>query len=252
LTPGNIIVAIGRQDALERLGTLAVPLRRRGAIIIAGFGEVGRKVDQMLSDAGEETVTIDRTPGEGVDVVGSALDQGTLERAGVRAAGAVILALSNDSEGLFAATMVREFAPEVPLIARVNQPQTVHRLYRVGADFALSTGQVAGQLLAQHLLGEEYIRVEQDLKLVKVDASGLLGQHPLQARVHENTGCQVVAIERGDQVIVQFVEDFRVAEQDAVFLAGSPEALDAYHALFRARRSPGYPALRRLGSPSLG
>lgn len=237
LSPGDIIVAVGREPALESLSRLAIPLKHHGPIIIAGFGEVGRQVQQMLTDAGEKTVIIDRVPNEEVDILGNALDRYTLERADVQNAGAVVLALSDDSEGLFAATVVREFAPDVPLVARVKQPQTVHRLYRVGVDFALSMGQVAGQLLAQHLLGEEYISLEQDLKLVKVDVSGLIGRHPLRAGVRERTGCQVVAIERAEEVIVEFADDCLVKETDAVFLAGSQEALDVYYSHFQARHS---------------
>ena len=176
-------------------------------------------------------------PDEGVDIVGNALDWETLKQAGVRSASAVVLTLGNDSEALFAATVIREFAPDVPLIARVNQPQSVHRLYRVGADLALSIGQVAGQFLAQHLLGEEFISLEQDLKLVKVDASGLVGKHPLRAGVREGTGCQVVAIERAGEVIVEFADDCRVKEADAVFVAGSRKAIDAYYSHFQAKRS---------------
>jgi len=237
LSPGDIILAVGREPALESLGRLAIPLKRHGLIIIAGFGEVGCQVQQMLTDAGEKTVVIDRVPNEGVDIAGNALARDTLEQAGVRDAGAVVLALGNDSEGLFAATVVREFAPDVPLVVRVKQPQTVHRLYRVGVDFALSMGQVAGQLLAQHLLGEEYISLEQDLKLVKVDGSGLTSKHPLRAGVRERTGCQVVAIERAGEVIVEFSDDCRVEEADAVFLAGSQKAIDAYYVHFQASHS---------------
>ncbi len=237
LSPGDIIVAVGREPALESLSRLAIPLTRRGPIVIAGFGEVGGQVQQMLTAAGEKTVIIDQVPDEGVDIAGNALDWNTLKQAGVRTASAVVLTLSNDSEALFAATVIREFAPDVPLIARVNQPQSVHRLYRVGADLALSIGQVAGQLLAQYLLGEEYISLEQDLKLVKVDASGLVGRHPLKAGVRERTSCQVVAIERAGDVIVEFAEECRVEEADAVFLAGSQKAIDAYYSHFPAGRS---------------
>ena len=258
LSPGDIIVAVGREPALESLSRLAVPLVHHGPIVIAGFGEVGRQVQEMLTTAGEKTVTIDQTPTTGVDIAGNALDWGTLKKAGVRTASAVVLTLGNDSEALFAATVIREFAPDVPLIARVNQPHSVHRLYRVGADLALSIGQVAGQLLAQHLLGEEYISLEQDLKLVKVDASGLVGRHPLRAGVRERTGCQVVAIERGGDVLVEFAEDCRVAATDAVFVAGSQKAIDAYYSHFRERHSDdsgAYPGsahtstLRNLNEP---
>lgn len=237
LQAGDIIVAVGRQPALEGLGRLAVPLSQRGPIVIAGYGKVGRKVQQILTAAGEKTIVIDQTPGKGVDVVGNALDRETLKRAGVDIASALVLALSSDSESLFAATVIREFAPDVPLVARANQQQVVRRLYRVGADFALSVGQVAGQLLASHLLGEEYIELEQGLKLVKLGASGLTGRHPLRAGVRERTGCEVVAVERGEEVVVEFPDEFCIEAEDTVFLAGPPQALDAYYTAFQVKRS---------------
>jgi voltage-gated potassium channel Kch len=86
----------------------------------------------------------------------------------VRKASAVVLALSNDSAGVFATAVVRDYAPEVRLIARVNLAPNVARLYQAGADFALSVGQVAGQILAHHLLGEDAVSVEQRLKLARV------------------------------------------------------------------------------------
>jgi voltage-gated potassium channel len=228
LRVGDIIVAAGPQPSLDRLDSLAVPLTRLGPIVIAGYGEVGRKVQQMLADAGEATVVIDRAEGPGVDVVGNALEHQTLEIAGVRDASAVVLALSKDTEGLFAATMVRGFAPDTLLVVRSNQPQTVHRLHRVGADFALATGQVAGRLLAHHLLGEEYIDLERGLKLARVAPSRLLGKSPLEAPELAGRACQIVAVERGTEVVIEFPQDFRIQEGDLVYLAGSPERLDAF------------------------
>jgi Trk K+ transport system NAD-binding subunit len=228
LRVGDIIVAAGPEAALERLDSLAIPLTRLGPIVIAGFGEVGRKVRQMLADAGETTVVIDREATEGVDVVGNALDRETLVRAGVRDASAVVLALSKDSEGLFAATMVREFTPDTLLVVRANQPQTVHRLHRVGADFALATGQVAGRLLARHLLGEEYMDLERGLKLARVGAARLLDEHPLQWANRIGSACQIVAVERDSTVIVEFSRDFRIQVGDAVYMAGAPDALDTF------------------------
>jgi voltage-gated potassium channel len=229
LRVGDIIVAAGPAPALERLDSLAIPLTRLGPIVIAGYGEVGRKVQQMLADAGETTVVIDRAPMEGVDVVGNALDRETLERAGVRDASAVVLALSKDSEGLFGATMVREFTPDTLLVVRANQPQTVHRLHRVGADFALATGQVAGRLLARHLLGEEYMDLERGLKLARVGAARLAGQHPL-AWADAGRQCQIVAVERDSEVLIDFPPAFRIQEGDVLYLAGAPAAVDSFAA----------------------
>ena len=59
--------------------------------MVAGFGMVGCKV----------------------------VEQDTLKRAKARDASAIILALSDDSESVFATAVVRDYAPEVPLIVRV-------------------------------------------------------------------------------------------------------------------------------------
>jgi len=227
LEPGTIIVVIGSPDGVTRLGEIATPLKQGGKIVIFGYGEVGSKIVELLHDAGEPTTVIDVEALPGVDVVGNALDQEVLERAGVRDASAVVLALSNDNEGLFAATVVREFAPQVALIARVNQAQTVKRLYQVGTDFALSIGQVAGQLLARQMLGEEYVSLEPTVKIVKVDGSSFAGQHPLRTGLRERVDVLVVALERGTTVVVEFSDDFRIVAGDALFLCGAPDALEA-------------------------
>lgn len=229
LSPGTIVMTIGSLEGLERLGQVAKPLKRSGPVVIAGYGDVGKKVDQLISDAGEVSRVIDIVQEEGVDVVGNALDRDVLARAQVRDASAVVLALSSDSEGLFAAAMVRDYAPEVPIIARANRALTVDRLYRGGAaDFAMSIGQVAGQLLAGQLLGEEYVSLERSVKLLKIDGAGLEGRHPLAAGIRERTGCHVVAVARSAKVIVDFPEDFTIEPDDAVYICGAPEALDSY------------------------
>jgi voltage-gated potassium channel len=227
LEPGTIIVAIGSLEGVARLGEIATPLKQGGTIVVFGYGEVGRKIVEFLHDAGEPTMVIDVEASPGVDVVGNALEQAVLERAGVREASAVVLALSNDNEALFAATVVRDFAPQVPLIARVNQAQTVKRLYQVGTDFALSIGQVAGQLLAHQMLGEDYVSLEPTVKIVKVDGSSLAGQHPLHTSLRGRVDVLVVALERGATVVVQFDDEFRITAGDALFLCGAPKTIDA-------------------------
>ncbi len=232
LEPGAIIVVIGSPDGVARLGEIATPLKQGGKILVFGCGEVGHKVVELLQDAGESTCVVDVEALPGVDVVGNALDPTTLKRAGVKDASAVVLALSNDNGALFAATMVRDYAPEVPLIARVNNASTVKRLYQVGTDFALSIGQVAGQLLAHQMLGEEYVSLEPGVKIVKVDGSSFAGEHPLETRMCSRSDVLVVALERGDEVIVEFGDDFKVAAGDALFLCGAPGALDGCLAEF--------------------
>lgn len=231
---GAILVAVGAHANLAQVERLAAPIRRTGPIVVAGYGTVGGKVVEMLRDAREMTVVIDQQLVPGVDIVGNVLEHATLDRANARAASAVVLALSNDSEGVFATAVVRDYAPEVPLIVRVNRAPNVARLYQAGADFALSVGQVAGEILAYHLLGEQAVAVEQRLKFVRVAPGALVGLHPWRAQVRERTGAAVVAVERDQNVFVKFDDDFQVRLNDTLFVCGTLGGLDQYAREFQA------------------
>ena len=235
---GAILVVVGTHKSLEELDHLAMPVRRSGPIIIAGLGAVGRKVIEMLQDAGEKCIAIDLFAAQGVDVVGNVLEQNTLIQAGAREASAIILSLSDDSEALFATAVVREFAPEVPLIVRVCRTQNTGRLYRAGADFAISVGQVAGQILAYHLLDEQTVPVETRIKFSRLTAGLLSGAHPWHSEVLERTGTKIVAVERDADVLIELPDDFLLQSSDVVFACGTLASLEAYQREFQAISSP--------------
>ncbi len=236
--PGAILVVVGAPANLEKVERMAMPIRRTGPIVVAGYGAVGHKVIEMLHDAGESCIVIDRVPAAGVDVVGNVLEGTTLDQARVREASAVILALSDDSESVFATAAVRDHAPEVPLIVRVLRSANTARLYRSGADFAISVGQVAGQILAYHLLDEQIVNVENRIKFSRLSAGTLAGSHPWRSEALDRTGAKVVAVERGQDVLVEFDDDFLVHPDDALFVCGSINSLERYQRVFHVTPAP--------------
>lgn len=229
LEANGILVVVGSDDSIQRLVELcggAVTLRQKGAFLVCGYGEVGQKVVQLLRDAGEEVRVIDREGGEGVDVVGDVLDPRVLEEAQVQESRAAILALDTDSATLFATVILKDLAPQLSVIARVNQAENVERIYRAGADFALSISQVSGQMLAQKLLGEEAVALDPQLKLVRLEApAGLVDERLGELRIRERTRASVVAVERGEEVLVELGPDFRFRPRDAVYICGSNAAV---------------------------
>lgn len=241
LEPGNLLVAVGGERSIEQLGQLATPLPASGPVVVCGFGEVGRKLVELLTDAGERVVVIEReapaAPIEGVEfVIGDVLEQPTLKKASVLDARSVILALGDDSMTLFAATVVRDFASGVPIVARVDRAEHVERVHRVGVDFALSLSQVAAELLAQQLLGADWISLEARVKLVRVKPGALVGEDPSRSNVGAQTGCSIVAVERGDEVTVDFREGFTIEDEDVVHVAGPEQGFDRYYKAFPGAR----------------
>lgn len=235
LEAGGVMIVVGNATSLERFEEVcggAALYRRQGHFVVAGYGEVGSKVVELLKGVGEEVRVIDRDAREGVDVVGNVLDPRVLEEADLASAQALIVALDTDSATLFATVIVKDLEPRMPVIARVNRAVNVERIHRAGADFALSISQVSGQILARRLLGEEAIAFDPLLKLQRVESPDLAGKHPAELGIRERTGCSVVAIERDGELIQEFGDDFRFAGDDRIYVCGSSRATRSFSEVF--------------------
>ncbi len=152
-----------------------------------------------------------------------------------RRAGRARLARRGDSATLLAATVVRNYTPDVPIIAGADLVENVGRIQQAGADFALSLSQVAGQLLAHHVLGE-MVSQQARIKLVKLDAGRLVGRNPLKSRIRERTGCSVVAVERGGELVMDIPSSFILAAGDALYICGTIRAFDHFYGEFAESR----------------
>ena len=231
LRPGMILVGAGSPDSIKRLSEIAHPITEEGRIVVAGFSDVGSKLVEMLTDAEEDVCVIDQSKQPAVEVVGDVLDTGVLERAGVATARVIILACENDSATLLAASVVRDYAPDVPILACAALEDNVGRIQQAGADFALSVSQVAGQLLTHHILGE-MVSQQAHIKLVKRSASKLIGHHPLESSIRERTGCTIVAVERGGEVIMDIPSAFALTAEDELYICGTVDALNRFYEAF--------------------
>ena len=236
LPEGAILVAVGSGPAVEKLSKLAKPLHSKGPIVVCGYGEVGAKLSELLGDAGEELIVVDRVERPGVTVVGDVLDRSTLTECRVAEARTVILALGDDATTMFAASVIRDHARDTPIVARVNRAEHVERIHLAGADFALSLSEVAAELLAQKLLGAEWISLEARVKVERVSGAGLEGSSPVEAKVGATTGCIVVAVQRDEAITVDFPEGFRIESGDTVYIAGLEENIDRYYEAFPGSR----------------
>ena len=231
LEPGTILVAVGTPDGIHRLNDMSRPITQQGPIAVIGFADVGQKLVEILHAAGEDVRVVDEVERAGVDVVGDVLDVRVLDRAAIAAARVVILALDSDGAALFAAAVVRDHVPEIPLLACVSHVENADRVQRAGADFALSVSQVAGQLLVHHVLGE-MVSHKPRIKMVKLRPGPLAGRHPLAARIRERTGCSVVAVERDGDVIMEIPASLVLEPEDALYICGTPAAFDRYYEEF--------------------
>ncbi|MFB6076582.1 MAG: TrkA family potassium uptake protein, partial [Candidatus Nanohaloarchaea archaeon] len=129
--------------------------QRYDRIVIAGYGEVGRAARSVLADEGIDVVTIDLEPGEGVDIVGDAGEQSVLREAGIEDAGAIIVALPDDSAALLAVVHARALNDDIEILVRMSDTDATRKALSAGADYVLSVPRVSARMVAKELRGED-------------------------------------------------------------------------------------------------
>ncbi len=222
---GALMELVGDEASLDRAAELfgALYMRQSGPYLVAGFGEVGRKVHELLTDAGEDVRVIERQAVSGVDFVGNVLDPSVLARAGLADSRGVVLALNSDDATLFATVICRDAASDVPVIARVNHARNIDNIYRAGADYALSISDISGEMLTSRLLGRSRTR-EQHRRIARIAAGGAAGRTLSQLPFRKN-GASVVAIGRAGAFITRVNGQTRVEAGDMLYVCGNAEAL---------------------------
>ena len=229
LTDGTVLLVTGREEQLEELKQLTLSeVRRfsRGETIVIGYGKVGSRITAALDEAGLAYTVVDRTEMDGVDVVGDATEPETLQAAGIENARSVILAMPDDTTTEFATLVVRDISPETEIIARVQEIESVQKMYRAGADYVLSLATVSGRMIASTILeDEDVLSLDQQVEVVRTVAPKLVGQTIGDADVRSKTGCTVVGVERNGTVITDVGPEFGVETGDELIVAGTDDGV---------------------------
>ena len=235
LTSGTVLLVTGHEAQLERLVELTqsdVRQFERGETVVVGYGEVGQAIVDALDDAGVPNTVVDRRPKDGVDVVGDAVEPETLHEAGIEDARSIILALPDDTTTEFATLVVRDLSPETEVIARVEEPESIRKMYRAGADYVLSLATVSGRMIASAVLdGADVLSLDRQVEVVRTKAPGLVGERIGDALVRSRTGCTVVAIERDGELLTAVGPDVRVEHGDVLVVAGTDEGIQRFNEL---------------------
>ena len=226
IEPGAVLEIVGNAESLDRAASIigGKLLRQSGPFLIAGFGEVGRKVHELLRDAGESVRVIERRAAPDVEIVGDVLDPFVLASAGLNDARGIVLALDSDDATLFAAVIARDGAPDVPIIARVNHARNLANIHRAGADFALSISDISGEMLSARLLGRTARVREEHRRVQSIPAARWSGKRLDQLPLREH-GCSAVAIERNGTTITRLARDVVVDANDVLWVCGTADAL---------------------------
>ena len=190
-----------------------------GHVMICGYGRLGRVVVEELMQAGKPQVIIEQDLAKDSELarlgvpylIGSALSDDVIERAGVTRASAIVVATGSDPDNVFITLSARECNPDIRIHARGETETALRRLKLAGADAMMSTYQMGGMRLASSVLRPTVVdfleisrprfHAEVDLEEIRVEArSSLVGQSVGELE-KQTPRMRIVALKRGEDDI---------------------------------------------------
>lgn len=222
----NVLVALGRPDQLLELQELTrtievpeLPVERH--FVIAGFGDVGRAVKEVLDAQGVPNNVIEPREKSGEYVHGDSTDEAVLRQAKIDEASTLIVASHVDRDNIFTTLVARKLNPDLHILARANTADSTDKLYRAGADFVFSLSTIAAQMLANMLVGDTVLTLAEGQKVLTVPIGRLAGKTIGQTRIRGRTGCTVIAVIAPDGSLTTNPKpDYRLTAGDTIVVLG--------------------------------
>ena len=185
-----------------------------GHTVVCGWGRVGRAVADDLINTGHSVVVVDVDADRVADVayptvVGDATLDSTLRAAGIERASALIAALEGDAENLFVTLSARAIMPDLFIVARARQDESVPKLANAGADRVVNPQELGAARMASfvarphvaefvdvvmHERSLEFRMQEYDVP----DGSPLAGTTLREADLRRRSGVLILALRRVD------------------------------------------------------
>jgi voltage-gated potassium channel len=224
----TMLFLLGKASSVSEVLDREFCIREVGdaAAVITGYGDVGKAAFHELSGAGIRCTVVDRKSHGISEVVGNAEDEAILKAAGVEGARFVVVAVNNDWVNIFTTLVARNLNPSVKILARANEPGSVEKLYKAGADYVALLPTIGGQVIAGIILAD-IVRVLVDLPNGQKVLMKHLTRHagiPV-GKVERKTGVRIVGIEGPGRSVVRPGPGEPINEGDSVIAVGLNEAL---------------------------
>lgn len=217
-------------------------------VIVCGYGRNGKqamkelimhKVQAVIIDSAEAIIDHIRTHPDMLYIQGDATSDETLENANIQNAQALITALPNDADNLFVVLSAREINPNLKIISRASDAQTVKKLKSAGATNVIMPDSIGGQRMAKLVAQPDVLEFLDHIMLQTPDevyieelscnnmdtciAEKTIGEWAIR----QHTGANIIGLKTKDnKFIVNPSPDEKLSSSDQLFVLGTYEQIE--------------------------
>ena len=204
---------------------------------VIGLGRFGTSVATTLYTLGYEVLAIDadedriqKFSEEVTHVVqADTTDENSLKALGIRNFDVVVVAIGEDVQANVLTTLLLKDLGVKHIVAKARNELHGKMLAKIGADRVVYPERDMGQRVAHNLVATnvlEYIELSPDLSIVEIAAPGtLIGQSLAQANLRAKYEVNVVAIKRGNELIVPPQPDEKIKPGDIIISVGQTKGI---------------------------
>lgn len=205
-------------------------MKKQFAVI--GLGRFGGSLVEEFHYLGVDVMAIDRDE-EKVEkysqfathaVRANAINENTLKELGIKNMDHVIVSFGHDIETSILTTLLLKELGVKQVWVKASNVYHQRVLEKIGADRVIHPERDMAKRIAHHVISEkiiDYIELSKDHSIVEIVASSKLHNLTLQELdARAKYGCNIIGIQRGENVIVSPVAEEMVYQDDILIVIG--------------------------------
>lgn len=205
--------------------------------LVIGLGRFGSAVALKLQELGNEVMVIDANA-EQVQrisdrvtyaVVADARDETVLESLGAKNYECAVVAIGDNLAASILITLNLKALGVPQVICKAKDEQQRKALEKIGADRVLIPERETGIKLAQKLTSDsvlDFIELSNEFGIVEIKTpTPWIGKNLRTLNVRAKYGVSVIALRKGEQIVVALDPDYELSGSDVLVLIGENDQL---------------------------
>ena len=158
-------------------------------------------------------------------IQGSAADLDVLVLAGINETPSIIITTHDDDLNIFLTIYCRRLRPDAQIISRASLDRNINTLHRAGANLVMSFSSLFATTVLNLLNPEKLLMLSEGLNIFRSKPSqAIVGQALREQKIRHTTGCSIIAIKRGEEMLLNPNPNTILAHDDELILIGTAQA----------------------------
>ncbi|MFC4712592.1 potassium channel family protein [Planococcus dechangensis] len=208
--------------------------------VVIGLGRFGGSIVRELIEQGADVMAIDKDH-ERVDefasiatqaVVADTTDESVLKSLGVRNFEHVIVAIGENIQASILTTLMLKEIGVKKITVKAQNDYHAKVLNKIGADKVVHPERDMGIRIAHNILSNnvlDYLELSDEHSIMEIKANEKLAGYTLiELDIRAKYGINIVAIKRGDDIIVSPQADMDIEREDILIIIGSDADINRF------------------------